>query len=127
MHGCGLAVRIGCRTGTLDRLDIAAHHQIDKKLSLLSALLLKAEKLLELIDQDAKMAAVEPFQRSGGGGNCRPPAAELADNLADAVGVLGIAFQTRELLGQIPQGAARRPHGASLPRHAGQPMLPLKL
>ena len=112
----------------LSHLGVVLNQQIDEKLGLLAArFLLEAEKLFELIYQDAKMPTIEAFQRSGDRGNRRPTATELADHAADAAGILAVAAKTRKFLGQIPQWAACRPHGASLPRHAGQSMLALKL
>ena len=69
----------------------------------------------------------EALERTGNRGQRRPAAVELADDLADALDIVGAAIQPGEFLGQVPQWPARRPHGAGLPRRPGAQMLPRQL
>src|SRR5271165_5854948 len=114
--------RIGCRLGIHPAR--RATNQLDEQFRLLAArLLLIAEELLELIDQDAQALAREPLERAHDRRERRPAAVEEPLNRPNAVEVVAALFQLHEFRREIPQRAVRRPHRAGEPRRAVAQML----
>ena len=105
------------RRGFAAFLGRGAVDEIDEQLRLVAArVLLVAEQLLELVDEDAEALAANGFERRGDRGKRRGAGVELAGDCADALGVAGAPLEPGEFGGEIPERPARRPHGASEPR-----------